>query len=95
MKLIFFLSIILLYSCESKKQAIVNRQQSIMKEMEDVKTHYYKKSDSLESIKHSDTNSVRQTEIATELISADKSKNAQLIPLQNEYDSLEIELKKY
>lgn len=66
-----------------------------MKEMKEVKSNYYKNSDSLERLKHSDTNSVRQTQIATEAVAVDKIKNAQLIPLQKEYDSLEIELKNY
>lgn len=89
------LTIILLSSCENKKETIVNRQQVIMKEMEQVKEFYYKKSDSLESVKEADTNSAKHLEIAQELVSADGKKSVTLINLQKEYDSLEVELKKY
>lgn len=95
MRLIFLLTVILLSSCESKKDTIVNRKQAIKKEMEQVKAYYYKKSDSLESVKKVGTNSARHLEIAEELADADRKKNVTLIPLQKEYDSLELELKKY
>jgi hypothetical protein len=95
MRLIFLLTIILLSSCENKKDSIVNRQQAIEKEMKQVKAFYYKKSDSLESVKQADTNSAKQIEIAEELVSADGKKSVMLIQLQNEYDSLEVALKKY
>ena len=58
-------------------------------------TFYYKKSDSLESIKEADTNSIKRHEIAEELVSADGKKSVTLFKLQKEYDSLEVELKKY
>ncbi|MEP6728250.1 MAG: hypothetical protein ABJC98_20660 [Bacteroidota bacterium] len=95
MRFILLLTIILLSSCENKKETIVNRQQVIMKEMEQVKEFYYKKSDSLESVKEADTNSAKHLEIAQELVSADGKKSVTLINLQKEYDSLEVELKKY
>ena len=63
--------------------------------MEQVKAFYYKKSDSLESVKEADTNSAKHLEIADELVSADEKKSVTLIKLQKEYDSLEVELKKY
>jgi len=95
MKFIFLLTIILLSSCENNKETIVNRQQAIKKEMEQVKALYYKKTDSLESIKEADTNSAKRHEIAEELVSADGKKSVTLFKLQKEYDSLEVELKKY
>ena len=95
MKFIFLLTIILLSSCENNKETIVNRQQAIKKEMEQVKALYYKKTDSLESIKEADTNSAKRLEIAEELVSADGKKSVTLFKLQKEYDSLEVELKKY
>ena len=95
MRFILFLTIILLSSCENKKGIIVNRQQTIKKAMEQVKAFYYKKSDSLDSVKEADTNSVKRLEIAKELVSADGKRIVTLIKLQKEYDSLEVELKKY
>jgi hypothetical protein len=95
MRFILFLTIILLSSCENKKETIVSRQQAIKKEMEQVKAIYYKKSDSLESVKEADTNSAKRLEIAEELVSADGKKSVTLFKLQNEYDSLELELNKY
>lgn len=95
MRLIFLLTIILLSSCENKKDAIVNRQQAIKKEMEQVKAFYYKKSDSLEIVKKADTNLAKQLDIAKELVSADRKKSVILIPLQKEYDALEAALQKY
>ena len=94
MRLIFLLTIIAFSSCENKKDIIVNRQQAIKQEMEHVKAAYYKKSDSLESVKSSDTSSAKQLEISEESVSAERNKNVILIPLQKEYDSLEAELKK-
>ncbi|MBE7170319.1 MAG: hypothetical protein INR73_07000 [Williamsia sp.] len=95
MKLILLLTIVLLSSCENNKEIIVNRQQAIKKEMEQVKALYYKKSDSLGSIKEADTSSVKHLKIAEELVSADGRKTVTLIKLQKEYDSLEVESKKY
>lgn len=95
MRFILLLTIISLSSCENKKEKIVNRQQAIKKEMEQVKAFYYKKSDSLESVKEADTNPAKHFEIAEELVSADEKKSVTLIKLQKEYDSLEVELKKY
>ena len=95
MRCILLLTIILISSCENKKETIVNRQQAIKKEMEQVKAFYYKKSDSLESLKEADTNSVKQHEIAEEISSADGKRSGILIKLQKEYNSLEVELKKY
>jgi hypothetical protein len=88
------LTIILLSSCENKKDTIVNRQQAIKKEIEQVKASYYEMSDSLESVKKADTNSAEHLEIAKELVSAERKKSVMLIPLQKEYDSLEAELQK-
>ncbi|SFF08042.1 hypothetical protein SAMN05518672_115106 [Chitinophaga sp. CF118] len=95
MRFFLLLSIIILSSCENKKETIVNRQQTIKEEMEEVKAFYYKNSDSLESVKKTDTNSAKRLEIAEELVSADGKKIVTLIKLQKEYDSLEVELKKY
>ena len=95
MRFILLLTILFLSSCENKKETIVNRQQAIKKEMEQVKTFYYKKSDSLASIKEDDTNSANRHEIAEELVSADGKKTVALVTLQKEYDSLEAALKKY
>ena len=89
------LTIILLSSCENKKETIVNRQQAIKKEMEQVKVFYYNKSDSLERVKEVDTSSAKQLAIAEALVSADGKKIVTLMKLQKEYDSLEVELKKY
>lgn len=94
MKIILLLTIILISSCENKKESIVNRQQAIKKEMEQVKAFYYKKTDSLESVKEADTNSAKHLEIAEELVSTDEKKSITLLMLQKEYDSLEVELKK-
>ena len=95
MRFILLLTIIFLSSCENTKGTIVNRQQAIQKEMEHVKAIYYKKADSLESVKETDTSSLKDAEIAEELVSADGKKSDVLIKLQKEYDSLEVELKKY
>ena len=92
MRFILLLTIILLSSCENKKETIVNRQQAIKKEMEQVKTFYYKKSDSLESVNKADTNSTKLNE---ELSLAEREKTVELLKLQKEYDSLEVELKNY
>jgi hypothetical protein len=94
MRLIPLLTIILLFSCQSKNETIVNRQQAIKKEIEQVKASYFQKSDSLESVKNADTNSTKQLEISKELVLAEGQKNFRLIPLQREYDSLEVELTK-
>lgn len=95
MRFFLLLSIIILSSCENKKETIVNRQQTIKEEMEEVKAFYYKKSDSLERVKETDTNSAKRLEIAEKLVSADGKKSVTLIKLQKEYDSLDLELKKY
>jgi len=95
MRLIFLLTIILLSSCENKKDSIVTRQKAIEKEMEQIKGFFYEKTDSLESVKKADTNLAKQIEIAEESVSADGKKSVVLIQLQKEYDSLEVELKKY
>lgn len=95
MRFFLLLSIIILSSCENKKETIVNRQQTIKEEMEDVKAFYYKKLDSLENVKETDTTSAKRLEIAEELVSTDGKKSVTLIKLQKEYDSLEVELKKY
>ena len=92
MRFILLLTIILLSSCENKKEKIVNRQQAIQKEMEQVKANYYNRSDSLESIKEADTLSAKTQEI---LGLTEREKTATLLKLQKEYDSLEEELKKY
>jgi len=91
MRFILLLIIILISSCENKKETIVNRQQVIKKEMEQVKALYYKRSDSLESANKADTNSAKLNE---ELSLAEGKKSIELIKLQKEYDSLEVELKK-
>ena len=91
MRFILLLTVILLSSCENKKETIVNRQQAIKKEMEQVKAMYYKRSDSLEGANKVDTNSAKLNE---ELSLADEKKSIELIKLQKEYDSLEVELKK-
>ena len=59
-----------------------------------MKALYYKKTDSLESVKEADTNSAKHLEIAEELVSTDKKRSITLLKLQKEYDSLEAELKK-
>ena len=95
MRLIFLLTIIFFSSCKNKKEIIVDRQQAIKKEMQQVKASYYKKSDSLESVKRAETDSAKQLEITKELVAAESKKNDVLIPLQKEYDSLELELMKF
>lgn len=92
MRFILFLSIILLSSCENKKEKIVSRQQAIQKEMEQVKAFYYKKADSLQMVNKADTISA---ELNEELSLAERKKTVELLKLQKEYDSLEKELKKY
>lgn len=94
MKYILLVTILFLSSCESKNDKIVKRQQAIQKEMEQVKTLYFKQVDSLDNVKQADTGSVKQTQIAEAFVSVEKRKNSVLIPLQKEYDSLEVELKK-
>ena len=94
MRLISLLTIILLSSCQNKKETIVSRQEAIKKEIDQVKTSYFQKSDSLESVKKADTSSAKQLEISQELVLAEGQKNSRLIPLQKEYDSLELELRK-
>ena len=92
MRFILLLIIILISSCENKKETIMNRQQAIQKEMEQVKALYFKRSDSLESVNKADTISAKLNE---ELSLAEGKKNVELIKLQKEYDSLEAALKKY
>ena len=92
MRFILLLIIILISSCENKKETIVNRQQAIKKEMEQAKAMYYKRSDSLEGANKADTNSAKLNE---ELSLAEGKKTVELLKLQKEYDSLEVELKKY
>ena len=92
MRFILLLTIILISSCENREETIVNRQQAIKKEMEQVKAMYYKRSDSLEGANKADTNSAKLNE---ELSLAEGKKTVELIKLQKEYDSLEVELKKY
>lgn len=94
MKYILLVTILFLSSCESKKDKIVNRQQAIQKEMEQVKTLYFKQVDSLDNVKQADTSAAKQTQIAEAFVSVEKKKNSMLIPLQKEYDSLDVELKK-
>lgn len=94
MRLIFLLFIIFLSSCENKKEAITNRQQAIKEEIEQVKALYYKKVDSLDSARRSDTSSAKDLIILQELRSADEKNSVTLIKLQREYDSLELALKK-
>lgn len=94
MKFVLLLIIILLSSCKNKKETIVNRQQAIMKEMQEVKAFYYKKLDSLDSAKEAGTDSAMLHEIAGEFVSVDGKRSAELLKLQKEYDSLEVELKK-
>lgn len=92
MRFVLLLTIILLSSCENKKEKIVNRQHAIQKEMEQVKTLYYKKTDSLQGANKADTIPAKLNE---ELSLAEGEKTVELLKLQKEYDSLEIELKKY
>jgi PBP1b-binding outer membrane lipoprotein LpoB len=91
MRFILLLTVIFLSSCENKKETIANRQQAIQKEMEQVKAFYFKKLDSLESVKEADTISEKHMKIAG---IAERKKTATLLKLQKEYDSLEVELKK-
>ena len=95
MRFLLLLTIILITSCENNKETIANRQQSIKTDMEEVKAFYYKKIDSLESVKQADTNSAKSPEIAQEISSTDRKRSSELLKLQKEYDSLEVELKKH
>ena len=92
MRFIFLLSVILLSSCENKKEKIVSRQQAIEKEMEQVKAFYYKKADSLQMANIADTNSAKLNE---ELSLTEREKTVELLKLQKEYDLLERKLKRY
>ncbi|MES1197663.1 MAG: hypothetical protein ABUL41_00100 [Chitinophagaceae bacterium] len=92
MRFVLLLTIIFLSSCKNKKETILNKQQAIKKEMDQVKAFYYKKLDSLESIKEADTLSAKTQEI---LGLTEGEKTIALLKLQKEYDSLEVELKKY
>lgn len=73
---------------------MLNKQKELKKEMEQVKLFYYKKSDSLESVKRGNSNLAKQLEIANELVVADRKKTTALFKLQKQYDDLEVELKK-
>lgn len=95
MRTIFLLAVILLFSCDNPKNNMLNRQEAIKKEMTQIKDAYYRKADSLAIVKKTDTGSARQHEIAEEMVTADNKKNALLIPLQKEYDSLDAALQKY
>ncbi len=95
MRFLLLLTIILITSCENNKETVANRQQSIKKDMEEVKAFYYKKMDSLESVKQADTNSARSPEIAQEISATDSKRVSELLKLQKEFDSLEVELKKH
>ncbi|NCT74227.1 MAG: hypothetical protein GXC78_06850 [Chitinophagaceae bacterium] len=88
MRFIHLLVIVLLFSCESRKETIAKNQQAIKEEMEQVKRSYFKKQDSLDNAKLIDTSSAKRLEIAAALVAADNEKSAALIKLQKEYDSL-------
>lgn len=94
MRFVFLLSFILLSSCESKRNSIIRRQETIKKKMDEVKAFYYNKLDSLENIKKSDTNSIKQNEVAGAINSMDGKRSMEMLTLQNEFDSLEVELNK-
>jgi hypothetical protein len=94
MKMLFLLTLILITSCNNKKDDLVKRQDAIKKEIDQVKAAYFKQADSLENIKRTDTSSAKQYEISIELLTADYEKIKLLIPLQKEYDSLAAVLQK-
>lgn len=94
MRLVLLLSIVVFYSCENNNNTIVQRQEAIKIKMKEVNTTYYKKLDSLDSIKRSDTSLMKQNEIAVEISSVDRKRSIELLALQKESDSLELELKK-
>ena len=71
MRFILLLTIILLSSCQIKKETIAKKQQAIKNEIEQVKAYYYKKLDSLDNIKRSDTSSAKHHEIAVEIFAVD------------------------
>ena len=93
MRLILLGAIILLSSCENKKETIAKRQQAIRKEMEEVNSFFYKAMDSLDKIKKMDTNSTKLLEIAEEVRSTDGKRVVALLKLRKEYDSLQAALK--
>ena len=93
MRLILLGAIILLSSCENKKETIAKRQQAIRKEMEEANSFFYKKMDSLDKIKKMDTNSTKLLEIAEEVRSTDGKRVVALLKLRKEYDSLQAALK--
>lgn len=95
MRFILLLTIVLLYSCESKKESIAKKQQAVKEEMEQVKALYYKKSDSLKSVMEADTDPAKQSKIAEQISSADRQRLGALLKLQKESDSLELELKNH
>ena len=94
MRLVLLLSIVVFYSCENNNNTIVQRQEAIKIKMKEVNTTYHKKLDSLDSIKRSDTSLMKQNEIAVEISSVDRKRSIELLALQKESDSLELELKK-
>lgn len=94
MRLLFVFLISLLFACENNTRKIADRQAAIQQEMEQVKTAYFKQTDSLDHVKKADTSSAKQLEIANTLVAADAKKSMTLIQLQKEYDSLTAVLQK-
>lgn len=95
MRLLFLLLITVMFACENKSRDITNRQVAIQQEMEQVKTAYFKQTDSLDNIKKNDTSAAKQLEIANALVAADAKKSMTLTQLQREYDSLTVALQKH
>lgn len=93
MRLLLLATLLLLLSCDNKKNDLVKRQQTIIQEMEQIKAAYYKLTDSLDKVKSGDTSSTKQLKIMKEIVAADSKKNGLLITLQKEYDSLSTLLK--
>ncbi|MFM2362808.1 MAG: hypothetical protein RLZZ316_1710 [Bacteroidota bacterium] len=95
LKWTLLLTIIFLAACANKQKSITARQEAILQKMAQVKIQYYKKTDLLQAMKHTDTSAIKQQQIAKQLVAADGVKINALIALQKEYDSLEVVLKKY
>lgn len=94
MRLIFLLFIILFSSCDNKNNTILKRQEAVKLKMNEVNKTYYKRIDSLDILKRSDTSLIKQNEIAVEISSTNSKRLMELVTLQKESDSLELELKK-
>jgi hypothetical protein len=95
MRCILLVTIVFISSCGNRNEATVNRPESIKKEMQKINAFYYKKIDSLDAVKRTDTSAAKQHAIAVAVSALDNHRYTALLALQKEYDALELEVKKW